>query len=269
MEQQQPSSSFRWGTVILLVIGCVALYYLYGLLYPPGNLTQVVIVSDEITAPPRTAPAIPQPFEGGEYSFNTWIYVNNLRANMNVRKPIFELKGNSFSTLLIALGAQSPTLVVRTTNMDAGMAASMNGDAVLDAAGMPALLGGATGSNPVVDNSLADPEPVCDLASVDLQRWVMVTVVLSGRTIDVYLDGKLSRSCTTTSYFRVDPAGVTPVILGGGSGPSPSGMSVAGMSVCNYAMNPGQIYRVYSAGPKVNQTLVSWLISLFTGRQTV
>lgn len=268
MEQQQPSSSFRSGTVILLVIGCVSLYYLYGLLYPPGNLAQVVIVSDEISVPPKTAPEIPQPFEGGEYSFNTWIYVNNFRTNMNVRKPIFELKGPSFSTLLVALGAQSPTLVVRTTNMDNGMPAMMSGDGILDAAGMPGLLGTANSGSPVVDNSLADPEPVCDLASVDLQRWVMVTVVLSGRTIDVYLDGKLSRSCTTTSYFRVDPAKVSPVILGGGSASALDGF-VAGMSVCNYAMNPGQIYRLYSAGPKTNQTMISWLIALFTGKQTV
>jgi hypothetical protein len=268
MEQQQPSSSFRWGTVILLVIGCVALYYLYGLLYPPGNLTQVVIVSDEISKSPTTTPAIPQPFEGGEYSFNTWIYVNNFRSNRNVRKPIFELRGPSYSTLLVALGAQSPTLLVRTTNMDESMTPAMDGDDILVAEGMPGFLGTEDSGSPIIDSSLADPAPVCDLASVDLQRWVMVTVVLSGRTIDVYLDGKLSRSCTTSSYFRVDPEKVTPVILGGGSSSTLDGF-VAGMSVCNYAMNPGQIYRLYSAGPKTNQTFISWLIALFTGKQTV
>jgi hypothetical protein len=264
----QPSRSFRWGTIILLVIGCVALYSLYGMLYSPSNLTQTVLVSDPISVPPKTpltSKDIPQPFEGGEYSFNTWVYVNNFRTNMNIRKAIFELKGASFSTLIVALGAQSNTLVVRTTNMDAGSAVNMKGDGILAATDMPGFFG-KDGNAPPIDNSLADPEPVCDLPVIDLQRWVMITVVLNGRTIDVYLDGKLARSCSTTSGFKVDGGGVTPVILGGGGAPDLDG-SISGLSVCNYAMNPGQIYRTYSVGPKANQTMLSWAISLFTGQQ--
>jgi len=246
--------------IILLVISVVALYYTYQFLYSSATLTPTVIVSDEINAPPTTPPTIPQPYEGGEYSFNTWVYITNFRTNQNVKKPIFELKGNggTFSTLFVGLGAQTNTLVVRTHTKDPG-AATSNGD-TLNVADRPAFL-------KATDASLAG-STLCDLPSVDLQRWVMVTVILSGRTIDVYMDGKLARSCVTPSYFKVDPAGVAPVILGGAGQNTLSGF-IAGMSVAAYAMNPGQIYRLYSYGPKSSQTFMSWVKSLVSGKQPV
>jgi hypothetical protein len=248
------------GLVIVGIIGILALYYLYQFLYSSTGVTPTVIVSDEINAPPATAPPIPQPYEGGEYSFNTWVYVTNFRTNQNVKKPVFELRGKSgsFSTLFVGLGAQTNTLVVRTHTKDPGSAA---GEGVtLDIADRERFI-------KETDASLASSS-LCDLPNVDLQRWVMVTVVLSGRTIDVYMDGKLARSCVTPSYYKVDPTGVTPVILGGSTGNTLSGY-VAGMSVAPYAMNPGQIYRLYSYGPKANQTFLSWAQSLFSAKQNV
>jgi hypothetical protein len=245
--------------IIVVLVSIVVLYYLYQFLYSSVNLTPTIIVSDETNTPPTTPPKIPQPYEGGEYSFNTWVYITNFRTNQNVKKPIFELKGNggAFSTLFVGLGAQTNTLVVRTHTKDPGSVAG-NGD-TLNIADRADFLR-------ATDASLAG-STLCDLPSVDLQRWVMITVVLSGRTIDVYMDGKLARSCVTPSYFKVDPAGVAPVILGGAGQNMLSGF-VAGMSVAAYAMNPGQIYRLYSNGPKSNQTFMSWLVSLFSAKPT-
>jgi len=250
--------------IVLVLIGLVALYYIYQFLFASAVVTPTVIVSDEISAPPAAAPVIPQPYEGGEYSFNTWVYVTNFRTNQNVRKPIFELRGNTgvFSTLFVGLGAQTNTLVVRTHTKDPEAAAgegttlNLNNDKSNE----------RTAFLSETDASLAG-STLCDLPNVDLQRWVMITVVLSGRTIDVYMDGKLTRSCITPSYYKVDPTGVVPVILGGAGQNTLSGV-VAGMSVAPYAMNPGQIYRLYSYGPKANQTLLSWMQSLVSGKKT-
>ena len=262
MNSSGQSRSPPTALIILALVGIIALYYLYQFLYSSTALTPTVIVSDEINTPPATAPPIPQPYEGGEYSFNTWVYVTNFRTNQNVKKPIFELRGNggAFSTLFVGLGAQTNTLVVRTHTKEPGTAAGEGTTLNLSTDERTAFL-------KETDASLAASN-LCDLPNVDLQRWVMVTVVLSGRTIDVYLDGKLARSCVTSSYYKVDPAGVVPVILGGSTGNTLSGF-VAGMSVAPYAMNPGQIYRLYSYGPKANQTFLSWAQTLFSGKQAV
>ena len=263
-----PPSYFSRTTIVVLLISVIAIYLLYGFLFSSASLSPTVLVSDEITAPPigLKATDIPQPYEGGDYSFNTWVYVNNFRDNLNARKPIFELQGSDFSTLFVGLGAQSNTLVVRTHSKNGssveGFAAietqrlSSPANGSLALRDRPAFLNG-------VDAMATDSEPICDLPSIDLQRWVMVTVVLSGRTIDVYMDGKLTRSCVTKSYYKVDNNGVVPVILGGASRNS---YSVAGLSVARFALTPGEIYRMYSNGPTSNQTFTSWLVSLVSGK---
>lgn len=258
MARMNNQGGVSWSTTLLIVVSLVIIYYVYSFLYSSVNLTPTVIVSDEITVSPTTAPQIPQPYEGGEYTFNTWVYVKNFRTNQNVRKPIFELQGTEFDTLFVGLGAQTNTLVVRTHNKDLTNPTS-EGD-ILMLSDREAFL-------KETDASLTSSNK-CDLPNVDLQRWVMITVVLSGRTIDVYMDGKLARSCVTSSYYKVDPSGVKPVILGGGMTSALDG-AIAGMSVARFAMNPGQIYRLYSSGPKTNQTFISWLQSLVTGNQSV
>ena len=47
-----------------------------------------------------------------------------------------------------------------------------------------------------------DPTRECDLKNVPVQRWVHLVVVVINRTIDVYLNGKLRRSCTLENVPR-------------------------------------------------------------------
>ena len=278
------SSTFSTGTIVILIIGVIVLYITYGFLYSSIMSAPTVLVDKEINKAPTTSfkpTDIPQPFEGGDYSFNTWVYVNNFRDGINFRKPIFELQGQSaagaFSTLYVGLGAQSNTLVVRThSRSDSGVDGFQSGSkdvapAVPDSTTLTLPYSsnfntGLDGSS-AGDSGLTNPEPTCDLPSIDLQRWVMVTVILSGRTIDVYMDGKLSRSCVTKTYYKVDPAGVIPVVLGGVKPSTPLNGYVSGLSVARYALTPGEIYRMYSNGPKANQTFTSWLMTLMTGNQ--
>jgi hypothetical protein len=113
-----------------------------------------------------------------------------------------------------------------------------------------------------VEDSLLDTPAICDLPEIDMQRWMMVSVILSGRTIDVYLNGKLKRSCVAPSHYKVDPTGVSPVLCdhGGFDG------HIAGVGVSNYALNPEQIYKLYLSGPEgATWNIGKWLGSLFTG----
>jgi hypothetical protein len=200
------------------------------------------------------------------------------------------LKGDYFSTLLIGLGAFKNVLVVRTHTKDVNEgfegvtrgwekggedSSNKEGFQTTDNGGASNTTpnsGGATNSlgkkdidalfTPMaMDDSILTTQPMCDLPEIDLQRWVMITVVLSGRTIDVYLDGKLARSCVAPSYYKVDPTGVKPVIAdrGGFDG------YIATTSVANYAMNPDEIYRAYASGPDgASNDLAKWFGSLFS-----
>ena len=107
---------------------------------------------------------------------------------------------------------------------------------------------------------LADTMPVCDLPEVELQRWVCFGVVLNGRTVDVYMDGKLARSCVLPSFFTVDVNGVQMKLLqyGGFNG------FLSNVYVHAGALNPDQMYRIYMQGPAdiADRGLWGWLGSL-------
>jgi hypothetical protein len=269
-----PKSNVNLFTGLFLIAGLILIYYAYRYLYTASNVLVEVIISDKISEPPTTPlPKIPQPLEGGEYTVNSWVYISSMNKNYNTCKHIFELKGAAFSTLLIGLGAFHNNLIVRVHTKDPMSLAGAPAPAPSSSGG-PAHLEGSQGDTsltPAQINSLFAPmtnnngllntsNQVCDLAEIDLQRWVLVSVVMSGRTTDVYLDGKLSRSCVSKSYYRVDPTGVKPVVMdrGGFDG------YVAGTTVANYAMNPGEIYRTYSAGPTgSSKDIFSWLLNAF------
>ncbi len=302
-------SGFSIITIIFVVLGFVGLYYLYKYLYSSVQTSAVVISGGKKRAdiPPASMPMIPTPYEGGEYSFNTWLYISSFNKNRNTRKHIFEIKGTYFSTLLVALGAYNNTLVVRTQTNDptvqgfqsgagagtgagtgAGSpsnAAAAAAAAVAAAAELRRLQGGSPSNTtpptvadmgkvgnlsaatvtgmfqPLATNdSLVTTPVMCDLPEIDLQRWTMVTVVLSGKTIDVYLDGKLARSCVAHSFYRVDPTGIKGVMAAHGGFDGYTGTT----SVANYAMNPDEIYKAYMSGPDgSSMDPTAWFLSLF------
>jgi hypothetical protein len=257
-----PSGGFRifpfLFTAALIVGGVMALYYLYTALYGSASTLSVKLLQgpQQADQPVTGLPSIPQPFEGGEYSVNMWMYINSFNVNRSKRKHVFELRGTNFSTLLVGLGAFRNTLHVRAQTADPTATTPASGATSLKPADRTSFFGTIAS-----DDSITDV-PICDLPEIDMQRWVMVTVVLDGKTIDVYVNGKLKRSCATPSYFRVDPTGVTPVLCDGGGFDG----HIAGVGVSKYGLNPEEIYKLYLSGPEGSTwDIGKWLGSLFTG----
>jgi hypothetical protein len=265
--------------LVLVVIGLMAVYYLSQWLYGTNNLQASTLISGQI--PANTAPssvgAPPKIYEGGELSISFWTYISNWKANNGTRKHIVEIGGKNFSTILIGLGAFKNTLMVRVQTMGLdGLSASVRGQENISS-----FQDGSTASS---DTSLLAPDvarlfapltiddttamdtasqPMCDLPEIDLQRWVNVSVVLAGRSVDVYLDGKLQRSCVMDSYFKVDNSSflIAKVLQYGGF----DGY-VSNMNAYNYALNPDQVYHMFMAGPNGTSTgVISWFKNLFTG----
>jgi len=112
-----------------------------------------------------------------------------------------------------------------------------------------------------LDDSILTTSAKCDLPEIDMQRWTLLTVNLNGRTTDVYLDGKLARSCVNKSYYKVDPTGIKMNVCdyGGFDG------YLAGLNVYSYSLTPSDIYSIYVGGPSANGTsdIFSWLFSPF------
>lgn len=83
----------------------------------------------------------------------------------------------------------------------------------------------------------------CGIANVPIQRWCNVFISVYGRTLDLYLDGKLVRTCVLPGVAKIDsnaPVYVTP--MGGFSG------WTSRFQYWPDASNPQKAWDIYKAG---------------------
>jgi hypothetical protein len=83
----------------------------------------------------------------------------------------------------------------------------------------------------------------CGIANVPIQRWSNLFISVYGRTLDLYLDGKLVRTCVLPGVAKIDPNApiyVTP--KGGFSG------WTSNFQYWPEASNPQTAWNVYKAG---------------------
>ena len=92
-----------------------------------------------------------------------------------------------------------------------------------------------------------------------MQKWVQVTVTLNNKTCDVYIDGKLSRSCILPSFYKLDKVN-TKLTLCDNQG---FGGYISNGSMFNYALNPEQIWKLYMTGPGPQYSLWEYMVSIF------
>ena len=83
----------------------------------------------------------------------------------------------------------------------------------------------------------------CDLANFPLQKWVNLIIGLNGQTMDVYIDGKLSRTCVLPGVAKVNPNANVVVTPGGGF----NGWT-ANFQYWSQPVNPQQAYNIYKSG---------------------
>lgn len=248
----------------LLFIAIIALYYLYNFLFGTSSILTVQLLNTQTnaTAVDQTKiPSVPKPLEGGEYTVSMWVYISSFRnpsgSTAVAKKSLFELGGSNFDTLLIALGANVNKLIVRVNTKDQGVNAPLDPtDTSLTTADIVTLM------KTLVD----DDSHVCDIPEIDLQRWILINVVLNGRTVDTYIDGKLARSCTLPHVFRVDSTPVSVSLCDGGGFDGYLNTT----SVSNYALNPDEVYRMYSAGPTGGGfNPLGFVSAIFTPRSSI
>ena len=94
---------------------------------------------------------------------------------------------------------------------------------------------------------------------MDLQRWVNLTVCVNGKLADIYVDGKMVRSCVLPSHYKVDSNYSAYLIPYGGFGGQ-----ISTTSMYDMALNPERVYKNYIAGPEPVTSLTQWISSFFT-----
>jgi hypothetical protein len=244
------------GGLVILIVAAVLLYYLYDYMFNVGSLQKKAdILPGPIASPLSTAIIYPSAaqagsvklenviYTGGEMSLSFWFYVTNVATDNMSKKHILHLSSDvtqnqittSYTTLAVALGPG-------------------NTNALFIKVGTTATNGNFAMDTFMAMSDTTTTSEACSIENIEFGRWVNCVIVLNNNICDVYMDGKLSRSCVLKGQFNVpanSPLLMTVLKPSFGTTPFKTDWkgSFSGLSLYNYALSPDAAYRIYMAGP--------------------
>lgn len=247
------------SSILFLVFMIWILYIVYTYLYPGADPNYTKFLSGEADARKPVVQIakskVPAIYTGGDFTLSFWMYIDDWNYRVNSSKFLFAISptptptGTGFSPLVGLLTPLTNSLMVRaatvprsSTPTPGSPAPSSNyGPDITIESNLKTLLSGNTNTS-MFQTTVDAP---CDVKEVPLQRWTCVTIVVSGRVLDVYMDGKLSRSCVLDNVVNV-PRGPLQLRLAENGG---FGGRYSSIQMWNQQLTPDVIYGIYQMGP--------------------
>jgi hypothetical protein len=270
-------------SVIVIVLVLVGLYYLYQFLYgTPSSQATVTILSAPTSASTINSPdviatnALTGILDGGAYTMSMWVYINNTVGFATTAAPLAHLfdigntppstgavAGATYDTMLfVGLNPINGSLIVRQSTSDTAAQINNNMAAGATSTGTNYSLNTLISNYNTGDTYTKDDR--CDILNgIEYQRWILITVVANGRTLDVYIDGKLSRSCVyKANYALLSAAGTATASVGSRNGGKLKGF-FSNIKYSNYAFTPDAIWSQYQSGPGEPFSVTNFFNNLF------
>lgn len=164
---------------------------------------------------------VPESSNGLNFSYSMWIYIADWNYNFNEFKNIFVRKRKSGGSNSLS-EQMSPGLWLypKTNNLYARI------------------------------STFADPSEGCDIKNIPIQKWVNIIYVLNNRTVDIYIDGKLERSCVLMGIPNINKN--AKVYVGEKTGSNKNAGFYGQISKFQYyshSVSPSEVVEIYEDGP--------------------
>jgi hypothetical protein len=216
-------------TIVVVVLVFMFIRYLimdpYTLQNVQNGMTSSTISASSLATNGSNVPA-------SNFAYSIWFYINDWNYRYGEQKVVFG-----------RMGSQSPT--------GAGSISGVNG---LDPC--PAVVLDSTENNLSISLGCypgANQEPTtvggttvihtCSVANVPIQKWVNLVISVYGRSLDVYIDGKLVRTCLLPGVASINSNSNVYVTPSGGF----NGWT-AKFQYYPSSLNPQQAWNIYSQG---------------------
>lgn len=198
--------------IVYAILALVVVYLVYVTFFADSSEQTLVHYHDAKRVKNVAFTKMPKSYSN-DFTYSLWFYINNWNYRYGTRKVIFERKDES--------GAPCPSVVLdpTTNNLEINLAVYHN------------------------KKTSASNIHTCTLLNVPIQKWCNLIISLENRALDVYLDGKLVKTCilhgvaknTNTSDVKLTPNG-------GFSG------YLSKFKYIRNAVTPSEAYDIYKAG---------------------
>ena len=216
-------------TIVVIVLIFMLLRYIFT---DPYTLQGIQDGKTSSTIDPDSLATNGSDVPSSNFAYSVWFYVNNWNYRYGESKVIFGRMG--------AMSGDGKGSVPGISGLDP----------------CPAVVLGAVENNISISLGCypgADQQPTtsggntvvhtCSVANVPIQKWVNLVVSVYGRSMDVYIDGKLVRTCLLPGVASVNNNAkvyVTP--LGGFEG------WTSKLQYYPNSLNPQEVWNIYTRG---------------------
>jgi hypothetical protein len=181
----------------------------------------------------------------GAYGMQWWMFVKDWNYGYGKEKSVVKRPDTANQSIL------NPNISLHPTDNTLRISISI----------FPETEGGASSSQPAPagHSGTSDDVYVCEVPNIPLQTWFSVAVTVFGRNVDVYIDGKLVKSCFLNGVPKPAAGDIQLTSNGGFSG-----------NVCNFThysrmLTPADAMTFYSAGTSCQAATQPSVTSKATG----
>lgn len=216
-------------TVLVIVLVIMLLRYLLFDPYTLNNMasgtTMTTINSSDLATNGTNVPS-------NNFAYSVWFYVNDWNYRYGNKKVIFGrmTSGSSATDNSIPdISGKDPCPVVYLGEIENSVSVAISCYPGLNQ--RPTTSGGKSVMH------------TCTVNNVPIQRWVNLVISVYGRTLDVYIDGKLVRTCLLPGIANINSSSNVYI--------SPSGGFNGWTSRFQYypdSLNPQEVYNIYARG---------------------
>jgi hypothetical protein len=217
--------------LIILIIVLIIMFLIY-IFRDPYNLSSLQNGQNSTTIKSSSLATNGSNIPSSNFAYSIWFYINDFNYRYGEPKVIFGRMGSPSSSKggsVSGLSGIDPCPAVVLGAVENNLDISLGCFPGINQA--PTTPGGKT----VVHT--------CSVANVPVQKWVNLTISVYGRSLDVYIDGKLVKTCLLPGVANINNNAdvyVTPV--GGFDG------WTSRFQYYPNSLNPQQAYNIYANG---------------------
>ena len=231
------------GIIISILVIVLIIMFIFYVFRDPNKLSNLQNGQNSATIQANSLATNGSNIPSSNFAYSIWFYINDFNYRYGEPKVIFG-----------RMGAPSSANSSSQNGSSGASSGSIQGVNGLDPC--PAVVLGAVENNldislgcyPGINQAPSTPGGntvvhTCSVANVPVQRWVNLTMSVYGRSLDVYIDGKLVKTCLLPGVANVNNSSNVYI--------TPAGGFDGWTSKFEYypnSLNPQQAYNIYTKG---------------------